>query len=150
MPGIRAPLFKVTPDAAEQGLRQNFANKELVMGFGHRVYKQGDPRSPIIKALSKKLSETAPDSRLFDVSERIEQVMLKGKGMFPNLDFYSASAYHYCGIPTDFFTPLFVVSRVTGWAAHILEQRENNKIIRPLAEYTGPTPRPYVSLDQRT
>jgi len=138
------------PAAAEIGLREKLNNKVLIMGFGHRVYKHEDPRSPIIKEWARKLSLHKKDETLFKVAERIEQVMMEEKHLFPNLDFYSALVYHYLGIPTIFFTPLFVVSRISGWSAHIFEQRANNKLIRPLAEYTGPASRNYVALDKRT
>jgi len=119
------------------------------MGFGHRVYKISDPRSGIVKAWSKKLAAAAGDERLYPVSERIEQVMWREKKLFPNLDFYSATAYRFCGIPTPMFTPLFVVSRITGWAAHIIEQRGDNRLIRPAADYVGPEPRPFVPISSR-
>ena len=138
-----------TPDEAEKGLLALIAAKTLVMGFGHRVYKISDPRSDVIKAWSKKLAEARGDERLYPVSERIEQVMRREKNLFPNLDFYSASAYRFCGIPTAMFTPLFVVSRITGWAAHIIEQRADNRLIRPNADYVGPEPRPFVPIDKR-
>lgn len=136
--------FKDEADA-EQGIHDMLANKELIMGFGHRVYQNGDPRSPIIKAWSKKLADSHDNPMLFKISEHIEQIMLKEKKLFPNLDFYSASAYHYCGIPDNFFTPLFVIARSSGWAAHIIEQRRDNRLIRPSADYIGPAPRPYPS-----
>lgn len=136
-------------DAAETGLKEMLANKAKIMGFGHRVYTTSDPRSDIIKAWSKKLSEQAGDMKLYEVSERIEKVMWDEKKLFPNLDFYSASAYHLCGIPTNMFTPIFVMSRITGWAAHIIEQRSNNKLIRPTSEYTGPAQRAFVKIDKR-
>jgi len=138
-----------TPDAAEKGILEFIAAKKLIMGFGHRVYKISDPRSDIIKAWSKKLAEACGDERLYPVSERIEQVMRREKKLFPNLDFYSASAYHLCGIPTPMFTPLFVVARITGWAAHIIEQRADNRLIRPNADYIGPEPRSYVPIANR-
>lgn len=138
-----------TPDEAETGLLAMLAAKKLIMGFGHRVYKISDPRSDVIKAWSKKLAEADRDERLYPISERIEQVMRRERKLFPNLDFYSASAYHFCGIPTAMFTPLFVVSRITGWAAHIIEQRADNRLIRPNADYIGPEPRPYVPVANR-
>ncbi len=138
-----------TPDAAEAGLLAKLANKEKIMGFGHRVYTVSDPRSDIIKLWAGRLADTVGDTQLYPVSERIEQVMWDSKHLFPNLDFYSASAYHFCGIPTPMFTPIFVLARIAGWAAHVIEQRSNNRLIRPSAEYTGPEPRAYVALAQR-
>jgi 2-methylcitrate synthase len=138
-----------SPDEAERGVLDLIAAKKLIMGFGHRVYKISDPRSDVIKTWAKKLAEAHGDERLFPVSERIERVMRREKNLFPNLDFYSASAYHLCGIPTPMFTPLFVVSRITGWAAHIIEQRGDNRLIRPNADYVGPDPRPFVPISER-
>jgi 2-methylcitrate synthase len=138
-----------TPAEAEQGVLKMIAAKKLIMGFGHRVYKISDPRSDVIKAWAEKLGKAKGDERFYPVSERIEQVMRREKRLFPNLDFYSASAYHFCGIPTAMFTPLFVVARITGWAAHIIEQRADNRLIRPNADYIGPEPRPFVPIAQR-
>jgi 2-methylcitrate synthase len=138
-----------TPDEAEKGTLAFIAAKKLIMGFGHRVYKISDPRSDVIKAWSKKLANAHGDERLYPVSERIEQVMWREKKLFPNLDFYSASAYRLCDIPTPMFTPLFVVSRITGWAAHIIEQRGDNRLIRPNADYVGPDPRPFIPIEKR-
>jgi 2-methylcitrate synthase len=137
------------PDEAEVALVQMLKDKKLIMGFGHRVYKKADPRSDIIKEWSKKLADAAADKVLYPVSERIEAVMRREKGMFPNLDFYSASAYRFLGVPTAMFTPLFVISRITGWSAHIFEQRANNRLIRPTADYTGPAQRPVVPIGKR-
>jgi len=141
-------LYK-TPDQAEKGIKEMLANKEKIMGFGHRVYKISDPRSDIIKSWSRKLSSQAKDGYLYAVSERIEKIMWDEKKLFPNLDFYSATAYHFCGIPTDLFTPIFVMARLSGWSAHIFEQRGNNRLIRPEANYVGPAPRPFTPIEDR-
>ena len=138
-----------SPDAAEEGLKEMLHNKSLIMGFGHRVYTTSDPRSPIIKSWAQQLGEERGDTVLFPVSERIEQVMWKEKKIFPNLDFYSADAYHFMGIPTEMFTPIFVFSRITGWAAHVLEQRGNNKLIRPGSNYTGPAAKEWLPISKR-
>lgn len=137
------------PQSAIEGLKEMLLNKEKIMGFGHRVYQNGDPRNIVIKNLSHSLSIGHSESILFEISEVIENVMLMEKGIFPNLDFYSASAYYFMGIPTSFFTPIFVFARTAGWAAHIIEQRSENKLIRPGAEYTGPDNREFIPISER-
>ncbi len=129
------------PGEAERALLEMLGRRELVMGFGHRVYRESDPRSPVVQRWAERLATSGEQQRQFAVAERIEAVMRREKGLFPNLDFYSALLFHNCGIPTPLFTPLFVISRVAGWAAHYLEQRDNNRLIRPTAAYTGPPPR---------
>jgi len=138
-----------SPDEAETAILDKLKNKELIMGFGHAVYKERDPRNAIIKKWSEKLSQEVGDEVLYPVSARVEAVMKREKGMFCNADFFHASAYNFMGIPTGLFTPIFVMSRVTGWAAHAFEQRANNRIIRPSAEYTGPDHRKVVPISER-
>jgi len=138
-----------SPEAASEGVRAMLERKEKIMGFGHAVYREVDPRNAVIKAWAEKLSANAGDDVLYPVSEAIDSVMWEQKKLFPNLDFYSASAYHFMGIPTPLFTPIFVCSRVAGWSAHIMEQRANNRLIRPTADYTGPAKRPYVPISER-
>lgn len=129
------------PQEAEKMIREMLAEKKLVMGFGHRVYKRGDPRSAIIKQWARTLSESTGKQNLFMIAERIEQVMQHEKQLFPNLDFYSSIVFHCLGIPTSLFTPLFAIARTSGWSAHFKEQQEHNKLIRPLSNYTGPSHR---------
>ena len=138
------------PEQAAAGVRKLLEQRELIMGFGHAVYKSGDPRNALIKEEACKLARKHPRGYLFEVSEAIEQTMLTEKNKFPNLDFYSASAFHFLGIPTKLFTPLFVCSRITGWGAHIIEQRSDNRLIRPTADYCGPAPRPVPELAARS
>lgn len=138
-----------TPDAAEQGVMELLAHKAKIMGFGHRVYRDADPRSKVIQQWAKQLAQEVGDTRLYPVAERIEAVLRREKKLFPNLDFYSAVAFHHLGIPTPFFTPLFVFSRTAGWGAHVLEQRADNRLIRPTADYIGHAPRPLIPISNR-
>ena len=139
-----------TPEQATQGILDKLARKDKIMGFGHRVYVEKDPRNVVIKAWSKRLSDDVKDTKgLYPISEAIEKVMWEQKKLFPNLDFYSASAYHFMGIPTAYFTPIFIFSRTAGWLAHIFEQRGNNKLIRPSSEYTGPENKAFIPMDKR-
>ena len=136
-------------EEAVEDVKRMLAAKELIMGFGHAVYRKRDPRNAIIKECSKELSENSDNPALYEISEAIERTMKEEKGMFANADFFHASAYNYMGIPTKLFTPIFVMSRVTGWCAHCFEQRANNRIIRPSAEYVGEPDREYVPIEDR-
>ena len=138
-----------SPEEATEGVLGMLAAKEKIMGFGHRVYTTSDPRNSVNKKMSKALSDEAGDTRLYVVSEAIEKVMWDEKKLFANADFFTASLYHFLGIPTHLFTPIFVCSRITGWAAHIMEQRGDNKLIRPAADYIGPGLQTWVPIDER-
>jgi 2-methylcitrate synthase len=128
-----------TPDEAERGILELLSKKKVIMGFGHRVYTTKDPRSALIYAQAKQLAVETRHLKLMEIGERIESVMLREKNLFPNVDFYSALAYHFMDIPTHFFTPIFVMSRISGWSAHYFEQKSHNKLIRPLSHYVGPS-----------
>jgi citrate synthase len=136
-------------DKAEAYIKHALASKRKIMGFGHAVYRTEDPRATHLRRFSKEIGERAGDTKWHDISRRVEEIMMREKGLFPNVDFFSASTYYMMGIPLELYTPIFAVSRISGWTGHILEQYENNKLIRPRAEYIGPRGVPYVPVDQR-
>ena len=139
-----------TPEAAVEGIHEKLASKDLIMGFGHRVYTTSDPRNSVNKRMSKALADDVGNEILYPVSEAIEKVMWDEKKLFANADFFAASVYHFMGIPTYLFTPIFVCSRITGWAAHVMEQRADNKLIRPAADYIGPPLQQWVAIENRS
>jgi 2-methylcitrate synthase len=138
-----------TAEEATAGVLEMLQRKDLIMGFGHRVYTTSDPRNTVNKKMSKELADDVGNTTLYPVSEAVEKVMWDEKKLFANADFFAASVYHFMGIPTYLFTPIFVCSRITGWAAHIMEQRANNKLIRPAADYIGPDLQDWVAIEDR-
>jgi 2-methylcitrate synthase len=148
---VAAMLLEIkTRDRAEKWVRDALAGKHRVMGFGHRVLRHGDARSQIIQRHVETLSRVCGDRRWYEIATIVDRIMHQEKGLYPNLDFYTAVAYLLMGIPRDLYTPVFVCSRITGWCAHVIEQQDHNRLIRPRALYTGPPPRSYVPLDERT
>jgi citrate synthase len=137
-------------DRVEDHIKEKLGRKEKIMGFGHRVYKTEDPRATHLREISRELGQRAGDTRWYDLSERIEKVVMDEKGLYPNVDFYAASVYHYLGIPTDLMTCVFAASRVSGWTAHVREQLADNRLIRPESDYIGPRNQTYVPVEERS